>query len=411
MAKFWRVINYIVCLPVMIICILALVFMFRARVGFELNINQLMPFFGLMAAILLTWERIITIKRIKHLCFKKIPVLKPVNFLALFLIFNVSLLIACGGIYGLYTDLSQSESGTFMVIAKTLVVIFGSVFLILLLTDIVFIGVKNYINMFICFLKESVGVFLVYQAVFALLSFICSYIVIKTSGSSEDALLAVNGFMVVAAGEAIAPSFHLSIGSFFSSIAVASTYFALGNMALDMLKNGNSLSFKTKLKGLCFDSDTKFLLVMTVISLVFIFVTKVKSFPLYGLIFLAFLMAYGYSLFQFAKQKFIMFLITSTVMTVINFALPLPALGSFGEILGFAAMFIVRTLLFSSVGLLCGFLYYVNEQTRSMPDSKGYVVGMYDASILQVGAAVAYMLTHPADAAKTAAERIVSNNK
>ncbi len=395
MGKLWRGLNYVVFMMILIITMLALIFGLRAMVGHDVQVDRFLPFAVLIVVFLVSWERIITIARKKHLCFRKIPLLKPHHWLTLFVIFNVSLILTFSGAIGTVRALTEDGGGTVMVFAKLLVFLMGAMYLILLLTDIPFIGVKNYVLMFVRFLKSCIGAFFLYQVLFSLLSFLCSAIVLKTGEYQEGAQLTAAGFMFVVSGEFGVDNFSFGVGSVLSSLAAASTYFALTEIAYEFLKKGAMPSFAQQLKTMFFDTDTKFLLIMTVLSVVFMFITKVGSFPLYAVIFLVFLAAFVFSFFAFTRQRLVMFLINFTVMTLIETAIPFPSLDGFGSVFSVLVCFALRTLLFAIVALLCGYLYYVNDLNRGETGGETVVERAFEVSIFEAGAMAVWALSNP----------------
>ena len=400
MRKFWIGLNYVILFPVLILSLLGVIFAIAGLSGGRTDVSDVLPLFLILGISLFSWERIITIKRKRHLSFQKIAILKPQNWLTLFLVFNVSWFLSCSGVLHTMQSLGeQGNMGTVLLFGKILFIVTGCLYFITLLTDIPFIGVQYFFPTLLRFIKGRVGVFVLYQLAFAAISFLCSLIVISLGQGDLDGQLVTAGFMFAVANDTGAGGYDVSFGSVFSTVAVASTYFGLSEIAQEFLEDPQSIPFGKQLKRMLWDTDTKFLLIMTLLSLASMFVAKIGVPAARIAILLAFTVGFGFSFISFVRQKFLMFLVGVTAMTLIETALPIPEWNGFGTVFMIILSISVRSLLFAVIGLLNGYLNYFASLRKGTVEN-----GMYNVTILQVGAAAAYAFFFPKEVAKTAGE-------
>ena len=185
MKKLWKWLRLGFWTLVLIIAGLVMVMLFAANAGDE-DLRAFGPYVLATAVTMLAWEKLLIIPNKKTLQFQKFPLIRPLNFLALFLGFNISLILIISGSYttlrGL-ADYVHTPGGIDIVIpyVHALVMFAGLCFVLYLFTNVPFIGVKNYFGNLFRFMKNYVSVFVVYQLAFILISFLCNALVMLIS--------------------------------------------------------------------------------------------------------------------------------------------------------------------------------------------------------------------------------------
>ena len=337
-----------------------------------------------------------------------------------------------GGLSG-----SLDDQGKLMTYVQVAVALFAVLILWGMCSNLAIFGTKLYVDAFRRFARDFLGVFLVYQLSLALLSFLCNAVVLLFGGAlgTEDVSLAVKGFFALVSESDGGGLRNLGMEAV-AGLTAASSYFVLSTMAQESLEKDaarkealekgeqpvaeEALTLRKKVERLLFDSDTKKLLVMTVLCLVasvFSGVADGRTGKIFVLVCIA---VWVVSAFLFIKETGVLWYAANyAVMSMVQLAVPIPAVTGVIPALLAVVLLAVRIVLFTAVALLIGMDHYqkalrakvVAEHPEEAKVTDKVNEKAYGASILEAGIKAADVVIHRKEYARNAGEKLKKKAK
>ena len=282
--------------------------------------------------------------------------------------------------------------------------------------NLAYIGTASYVSAFKKFAKSYLGVFLLYQMAFALLAFLCNALVLLfgSAAGTQSAAMAMNGYFVFVTESEGGGIGNLGMEAL-TGLTTASSYFVLSTLAQDTLEKEEKASFGARLKRMLFDADTGKLLIMTVLCLV----SSLCSGLLNGFVGTAFTLGCGVvwalSLFAFLKDTRLLWYTTNyAVMTMMEMAVPAPAITGVGSALLAVLLLAIRIGLFAFVAMLIGYDHHLQKLRAEAVAASGQQGGVvdqvnqkiYGTTILQAGLKTADVIINRKEYARAAGNKL-----
>ena len=295
------------------------------------------------------------------------------------------------------------------------IALFGLLMIWALTARIRHIGFYNYWATYKCFFVDYVPAFMIYQVSFVLISFLCNSIVLLASQSFGEASLIVSGFFSFVSEEDASGGVSGFALSAISGLTGASSYFVLSTFAQESLKAEKRLSLAERVKRMLHDSDTRKLLIMTVLCLAVGFTSGSYKGTLAYCFSTGCYILWAVSMLLFLKDtKLLWYCMNYSMMLFMEYAVPSPEIVGFGSAALSVLALAVRILLFSFVAMLIGYEFWLQERREEMIAADPSLNNglqkanktLFNASILDAGVFSALLVLNRKEIARDTAEML-----